>query len=291
MTVETSGVNLRHVDESSTVGMVKELGNETILKLPGRIVGAITRLNIWDRGHNDLSRAEVHKYLYFFANETIVLEYLDRYKMALLEVFGPGEDQNVHMNMMSLAILGQVSNFLDMKLGMKMYANRALHFLQPDSDPESRLKWDEVMTLRDLINDPDQLRGSPLFSCSGEAKALLKYGAGTHDVDIEDVDTRASLEMLKSDSKNLLLLNLMGDVAYSLEVKEYFAAGGFCLGVANLSIRDGDILVSFDLDPEALYIIRQVGEDLYELVSTAFVPQFHAQEDFLKGETVSFRLC
>lgn len=72
---------------------------------------------------------------------------------------------------------------------------------------------------------------------------------------------------------------------------EPFVTGGVCTGVASKAVQDGDTLVRFDMDPTAMYIIRPAGDDLWELVSTACVPQQWLQDDLPEGEAREFSLC
>jgi hypothetical protein len=81
------------------------------------------------------------------------------------------------------------------------------------------------------------------------------------------------------------------DFAQSITVYAPFIAGGVCTGVASKTVLDGDILVRFDLDPTAMYIIRSMRDGLWELVSAACVPQQWLDDELPGGETREFQLC
>lgn len=148
--------------------------------------------------------------------------------------------------------------------------------------------WTLALHMRDLMMDPMILDNTSLYDVSNMTfEARQDLGSGRNAKSQE-------LTPLYYNGRHVLLQRLYQAWTYfsiALLQCEPFLVKNVCSGSAKKAIQDGDVLARLDIDPNTLYIVRHVDDDLWELVSVACVPRFWSEEPFPEGERTTFRFC
>lgn len=76
----------------------------------------------------------------------------------------------------------------------------------------------------------------------------------------------------------------------TMETQAPFLCRGKTVGIAANNIRDGDVLARFDMDPDVIFVLRLVEDDMFELLVRAWVPELMTVESHQEGEVRQFRL-
>lgn len=263
-----------------------------ILTTPGQIFGKIKRLGPSYSAQADSDEIAAMASLYWMEDADLMLTYFTELVQHIAQNFRDETEYRIQLNILSHAVQTQ--------MGILKELHPASHF--PDGGEE----FDQETHLTKLAYDPDLLFGScsnraaitrdvmvdlltltisPLFTVSREAKWQAFQQSQPQPSPNEPVST----EILSDEMRNVFTALFVFFKA--LCSYEPLVAGESCVGVAKKWIQDGDVLVKFDMDPLGFYVLREVEEDLWELISTATVPMLSEKAKAAERERVEFRLC
>lgn len=254
-----------------------------ILTLPGQAYTSIRRLGcsklMGIAGANKLSSTKS------LAEEsvTVMVPYLSRLFSTLRHSFPREDALDKQLFMLNIALGLQLGFPFDSIETVKQLWSE--HPDQPDFDPNGHDRrgfdrtWNRAITMMKVMRNSGMLSSSALWSLSYAARMELCF------VSIP-TDTKDKTMQRLGRAWKYFYLTLSKNQPF-----EPFVANGVCTGVTSKAVVDGDMLVRFDMDPTAMFVIRPAGDGLWELVSAACVPQQWLDDDFPGGETREFSLC
>ena len=163
------------------------------------------------------------------------------------------------------------------------------YFAEDDGRPTyPEIIWPAPSYIRDVILDPTLLDDTSIYDVhdmTNEARLELQFGGHSK------CEEPTPLHYHEFPATLQTLYDAWQSFCRHLFDCEPFSVGNLCVGCAERTIRDSDVLLKLDIDPTTLYVVRRVTDELWTLVSVACVPRFWAKEPFPDGERSSFRFC